>query len=46
MQTLGNYPLLYRMDGVTSSDSFHLSVRYADVYGNEWLLRDGAVTEL
>ena len=46
MQTLNSYPLLRRMDGITASDSFHLSVRYADVYGNEWLLRDGAVTEL
>ena len=24
----------------------HLAIRYADVYGNEWLLRDGEVTEL
>ena len=25
---------------------FRFAVRYADVYGNEWLLRDGEVTEL
>ena len=46
VKTLHSYPLLYRLDALTASDSFHFSVRYADVYGNEWLLRDGAVTEL
>ena len=25
---------------------FRFAIRYADVYGNEWLLRDGEVTEL
>ena len=46
MRTLNSYPLLYIMDDLVEGDDFHVRIRYADVYGTEWELRDGQVEAL
>lgn len=44
--TRNDEPLSYKLRKVTEDSSFHFRIRYADVYGNCWLLDQNKVTEL
>lgn len=44
--TRNDEPLAFKLAEVVRDSSFHFRVRYADVYGNCWLLDRNKVTEL